>query len=54
MEMTVRELIELACYIGSGLMQFFLHVLIGIGAAAGVSLIFAVGEAVKQHKNHSK
>lgn len=53
MEMTARELIELACYIGSGLMRFFLHVLIGIGAVAGVSLIFAVDEALKQHKNHS-
>lgn len=52
MEMTARELIELACYIGSGLMRFFMHVLIGIGAVAGVSLIFAVDEAVKQHKNH--
>ena len=54
MEMTVRELIELACYIGSGLIRFFLHALIGIGAVAGVSLIFAVDEAIKQHKNHSK
>ena len=54
MEMTARELIELACYVGSGLMRFFLHALIGIGAVAGVSLLFAVDEAIKQHKNHSK
>lgn len=54
MEMTARELIELACYVGSGLMRFFLHVLIGLGAVAGVSLLFAVDEAIKQHKNHSK
>lgn len=54
MEMTARELIELAYYVGSGLMRFFLHALIGIGAVAGVSLLFAVDEAIKQHKNHSK
>ena len=52
METTARELIELAYYLGSGLMRFFLHALIGIGAVAGVSLIFAVDEAIKQHKNH--
>ena len=54
MEMTLIELVELVGYILNGLMKFFLHALIGIGAVAGVSLIFAVDEAIKQHKNHSK
>lgn len=50
MEMTLIELVELAGYILNGLMKFFLHVLIGIGAAAVVSLIFAIDQALQNHK----
>ena len=50
MEMTLIELVELVSYILNGLMKFFLHVLIGIGAAAGVSLIFAIDHAIQNHK----
>lgn len=50
MEMTLIELVELVAYILNGLMKFFLHVLIGIGAVAGVSLVFAIDQAIQNHK----
>lgn len=50
MEMTLIELVELVGYILNGLMNFFMHVLIGIGAAAVVSLIFAIDQAIQNHK----
>ena len=50
MEMTLIELVELVGYILNGLMKFFLHLLIGIGAVAGVSLIFAIDQALQNHK----
>lgn len=54
MEMTARELIELACYVGSGLMRCLMTALIGLGSIAGVGLIFAVDQIAREHKKSTK